>query len=164
MATITLKNKCSQIRIKLAEAIAKHLNPETGWLQNHIFNCPRCQQRFNRIGKVNLALSLLKTQPHRLDLLMRANTQAINVLKHSLRNAPKAEKLREQHPEPKWFVRCNSFTQPAVNAAACMLVLVLLKMGVFSSMDNIQQHGTTAVQHYYARHLDQNTVNDIFNV
>lgn len=164
MIKLNIKNKCSQTRGALGKALAKHLRFKSGWLQGHIANCPRCQQRLSRVGMVNVALSLLKSQPHSLDLLKRANAQAINVLKHSLRNGPKAEKLKDIRPEPKWFVRYNSITQPVVNAAACILVLVLLKVGVFSSMDNIQRHGNSAVKHYYSRHLDQNTVNDIFNI
>lgn len=164
MTKLNIKNKCSRTRNALAKALAKHLSFNSGWLQNHITNCPRCQQRLNRIGRVNIALALLKSQPHTLDLLKRANTQAINVLKHSLRYAPKAEKLKDIRPEPGWFIRYSSIIQPVVNAAACILVLVLLKMGVFSSMDNIQRHGNSAVKHYYARHLDQNTVSDIFDV
>lgn len=164
MSKLKIKNKCSQTRDAIAKALAKRLNFNSGWLQKHIANCPRCQRRLSRIGRVNIALALLKSQPHALDLLKRANAQAINVLKHSLRNAPKAEKLKDIRPEPKWFIRYTSVAQPVVNAAACILVLVLLKMGVFSSMDNIQRHGNSAVQHYYSRHLDQNTVNDIFNI
>jgi anti-sigma factor RsiW len=164
MIKVNIKNKCSQTRNALAKAVAKHLSFNSGWLQEHIANCPRCQQRLSRVGRVSVALSLLKSQPHALDLLKRANAQAINVLKHGLREAPKAEKLREIRPEPKWFVRYSRVVQPVANAAACILILVLLKLGVFSSMDNIQRHGNSAVKHYYSRHLDQGTVNDIFNI
>ena len=163
MTKLNIKNKCSQTSSALAKALAKHLSFNSGWLQNHIANCPRCQQRLNRTGKVNIALALLKSQPHTLDLLKRANTQAINVLKHTLRYAPKAEKLKDIRPEPKWFFRYYNLNRSIVNAAACILVLLLLKIGLFSSMDNIKQHGNIVLKNYYSKHLDQNTVSDIFD-
>jgi len=162
MNSSKIKNKCSQVRIKLARVLAKHINPDSLWLQNHIANCPRCQRRLSVYGKVEVAMSLLKTQPHELDLLTRANTQAIKMLKHGLRFAPKADKLKQRRPQPVWILRYSGFSQSIVNAAACVMILVLLKMGVFSSMDNIQQNGSAVVKGYYAKHLDQNTANEIF--
>ena len=163
MSKLNLKNKCSQTRNALAKALAKHLRFNTGWLQNHIANCPRCRQRLNRIGKVNIALALLKSQPHNLDLLKRANTQAINVLKHPLRYAPKADKLKDVRPEPGLLARYCNLNRSIANAAACILVMLLLKAGVFASMDDLNQHGNVALKNYYSKHLDQDTVSDIFD-
>jgi len=146
----------------LARALARHINPESPWLQNHIANCPRCQRRLSVYGRVEVAISLLKTQPHQIDLLTRANTQAIKMLKHGLRFAPKADKLKQKRPQPAWILRYSGFSRSVVNAAACVMILVLLKMGVFSSMDNARQNGRAAVRGYYAKHLDQDTANEIF--
>jgi hypothetical protein len=163
MSKLNIKNKCSQTRNALGKAVAKHLRFNSGWLQGHIANCPRCQQRLNRIGKVNIALALLKSQPHNLDLLKRANTQAINVLKHPLRYAPKADKLKDIQPEPGWITRYCNFNRSVGNAAACILIMLLLKAGVFASMDNINQKGNVTLKNYYSKHLDQDTVFDIFD-
>jgi len=155
-------NKCRKIRARLRDAIRSHFDPEANWVQNHIANCPRCQRRFASIGKVNLAVSLLKSQPHKLDLLMRANTQAIGVLKHSLREAPKAQEIKMMQPEPKLLERCSMYKRSAVNVAACFTILFLMKTGVFSSMDKFQTHGQKAVKQYYISQVGEDLANDIF--
>ena len=93
---------------------------------------------------------------------MQANTQAINVLKHSLREAPKAAKLKNIRPEPKWFQRYGRGTQALANTAACIAVVLLLKVGVFSSMDTFQKQGKKTVEQYYAKHLGPDLAKDIF--
>jgi len=163
MAIIKIKNKCRNIRTMLQQRIALGLNLENGWIAGHITTCPRCQQRLSRFGRINLALSLLKSQPHSLSLLMRANTQAVGVLKHSLRNAPRAESLRTAKPEPGFFRRQLRYATPICNVAACIVVVALLKAGIFSSMENLQDQGEQTMQHYYAKHLDEDTFNEIFN-
>ena len=70
------KNKCRRIRGWLYTTASKRFNSEAGWLKDHIVNCPKCRRRLVSCGKVNLALSFMKTQPHSLDLLMRAETQS----------------------------------------------------------------------------------------
>ncbi len=162
MAKSDIKNKCRQIRKKFLEKLVGRVSLDKGWLGNHIANCPRCQRRIIGLGKVDFAFSLLKSEPHKLDLLMRANSQAINVLKHSLRNAPKAEKLKKLRPEPKWHQRYSRQAQAVLSAAACVAVIVLLKVGVFSSMNSVQKHGKTVVKQYYVKHLGQEVADEIF--
>jgi len=155
-------NKCRQIRARLRKAIRSHFGPEADWVQNHIANCPRCQRRFASVGKVNLALSLMKSQPHNLDLLMRANAQAIGVLKHSLREAPKAKTLKNIQPEPKLLERCSMYKSSAANVAACIAILFLMKIGVFSFMDKFQSEGQKVVKQYYVNQVGEDLANDIF--
>jgi hypothetical protein len=114
------------------------------------------------LGKVELAISLLKSQPHRLDLLMRANTQAIGVLKHSLRTTMKAEMLRKIQPEPGIFERCARYKRSFANAAACIAIAVLLKSGVFSSAQAFESQSRKAVEHYYASQAGEDIARDIF--
>lgn len=153
MKTINKNNKCRRIRDWLHKAISSRINLDTDWIQNHIANCPRCQQRFAAFGKVNLALSAIKSQPHNLDLLMRANAQAISVLKHSLREAPKALKLRTMVPEPKLLERWGKYTHSIANIAACITILFLMKIGIFSSMDKFQTESKKVIRQYYAAHV-----------
>lgn len=155
-------NKCRKIRARLRDAIRSRFSLEASWVQNHIANCPRCQRRFASIGKVNLALSLMKSQPHRLDLLMRANTQAVGVLKHSLREAPKAQKIKTMQPEPKLLEKCSVYKHSAANVAACIAILLLTKISVFSSMDKFQTQGQKAFKQYYVNHVGEDLANDIF--
>jgi len=155
-------NKCKQIRTWLHKVISGRFSLDTDWIQNHIANCPRCRRRLSAIGKVDLALSIIKSQPHKLDLLMRANTQAIGVLKHSLRQAPKAEKLKVCLPEPKLLERCGKYGHSVANVAACLALLILMKIGVFSSMDKFQAEGEKTIKQYYASHIGEDLTDEIF--
>ena len=119
MKTTKTKNnkRCKKIRYWLFSAISKRFGPEATWLNDHIMRCPRCQQRLVSCGRVNLALSFMKSQPHGLDLLMRANAQAIAVLKHSLRQEPKAHVLGKKLPEPKMIEKYNRYGHSLMNLA-----------------------------------------------
>ena len=163
MKTTEANKKCRQIRAWLYKAINSRIGLDADWVQNHIANCPRCQRRVTSIGKVNLALSVMKSQPHNLDLLMRANAQAIGVLKHSLRQVPKARKLRTMLPEPKLAERCRKYKHSVTNVAACIAILLLMKIGIFSSMDKFQTEGQKVIKQYYASHVGQELADEIFS-
>jgi hypothetical protein len=158
----TRVNKCRRIRAWLYEALRSHFSLNADWVQNHIANCPKCQRRFACVSRVNLALSLIKSQPHKLDLLMRANKQAIGVLKHSLREASKAQKLKIIQPEPKLLEICNVHKSSAANVAACIAILFLMKTGIFSITDTVQTQGQKAVKQYYVNQVGKDLANDIF--
>lgn len=162
MKSIKANNKCRRFRAWLYKTINRRFGPDADWLQNHIANCPRCQRRFVSFGKVNLAFSLMKSQPHRLDLLMRANTQAIGVLKHSLRRAPKAYELKTKLPEPKLLEKWGSYGSSAASVAACITILLLMKIGIFSSMHKFQTQGQKAIRQYYARQVGEDLADEIF--
>lgn len=162
MKSKNTNKKCRQIRSWLHKAISSRLGLDADWVQKHIANCSRCQRRIVSAGRVNLALSVMKSQPHKLDLLMRANAQAIGVLKHSLQRAPKACKLKTMLPKPKLLERWGKYAHPAANAAACIAILLLMKIGVFSSMDKFQTEGQKVVKQYYASHAGQEMADEIF--
>ena len=94
---------------------------------------------------------------------MRANAQAIGVLKHSLREAPKARKLKVMQPEPKLLERWSKYKHSAANAAACIAILFLMKTGVFSSMDKFQTEGQKAIRQYYAAQVGQDLADELFS-
>lgn len=158
-----IKNKCRSIRGRLQKAIAARVNLDSGYLAEHIATCPRCQKRLGNFGRVNLAMTLLKSQPHRLDLLTRANTQAINVLKHSLRESPKAELLKVAKPDISIFEKCRRRAQPALNLAACIMIVALFKAGIFTSIESSQKNGRTAARNYYAMRVGSEMADDIFS-
>jgi anti-sigma factor RsiW len=155
-------NQCKRIRNWLYSALSRHVNPEAAWLQNHIANCPRCRKRFISHSRVNLALSFIKSQPLNLSLLRRANEQTINVLKHSLREVPKADKLRQIKPEPTLMEKWSRHIQPVGNLAACAAVLLLMKTGIFSSMDGFQTRGQKVIRQYYAKQVGEDLAEEIF--
>ncbi|MHC4067971.1 MAG: hypothetical protein ACYS18_00440 [Planctomycetota bacterium] len=162
MKTENTKSNCKSVRARLSDIINSYVGFKSNWLQKHIASCPRCQKRLTDFGRVNLALSLVKSHPHRLDLWMRANTQAISVLKHSLRNIPKAQKLKSIKPEPSFIEKSRKYRSSIVNAAACLAVLFLMKTGVFSSMNKFQTGGTNAMRSYYATHVGTDIADEIF--
>lgn len=155
-------NRCKRFRNWLYSALGSHINPEAAWLQNHIARCPRCRKRLISRGKVDLALSFIKSQPLNLSLLMRANEQAIGVLKHSLREAPKADKLRKVKPEPKLVERLYKHLQPVGNMAACAAILFMMKTGIFSSMNDLQNKGQKVIRQYYVNRVGEDLTEEIF--
>jgi hypothetical protein len=162
MTKIKTNNKCRQIRTWLYANLNRHFGPEADWLNDHIMHCPRCQRRLISCSKVNLAVSSIKSQPHNLDLLMRANAQVVGVLKHSLRREPKARELERKLPEPRLIERCGKYGHSIANLAACFFILLLMKIGVFSSMDTFQNHGQKAIRQYYSRQIGEDLANEIF--
>ena len=155
-------NQCKRFRNWLYLTLSKHINPEAAWLQNHIARCPRCRRRLLSRSKVDLAISFIKSQPLSLDLLMRANEQAIGVLKHSLRQAPKADKLKQIKPEPKLVERFYKHLQPVGNMAACIVILIMMKASIFSSMNSVQAKGQKVIRQYYTDRVGKDLTEEIF--
>lgn len=155
-------NKCKKIRSWLHRIIEDRVGLDTPWIHEHVVNCPRCQKRFIAIGKVNIALSALKSQPHSLDLLKRANAQAVGSLKHSLRQAPKADVLRDALPKPRLMEKLSACRYSLTNLAACVVVLCLMKAGVFSSMDGLQTQGHQMVRQYYTERAGEDLADEMF--
>ncbi len=156
-------SKCRHIRDGMRKSILSRIPLDKGWIGNHIASCPRCQSRIASLGKVDLALNLIKSQTHSMDLLTRANAQTLQMLKHSLRECPKADKLRISAPRPNWAMRNSKHVSGLASAAACFAVIVLFKCGIFASMQSAKAQGEDTVKQYYSKHLDQETVDDIFS-
>ena len=162
MKTNKIGQKCKNIRTRLYQLICNHISLESDWVQLHVANCPKCQKRLASVSKVNLAFSIIKSQPHNLDLLMRANTKAISVLKHSLRDSTKAKKLRKALPEPSFFEKSRKYRSSIVNTAACIIIMFLMKSGIFSYTETIQSEGQKAIRNYYASHVGDDLTDEIF--
>jgi hypothetical protein len=156
------KNYCRQLRDRALRLLANSFSLDRQWMQNHIANCPRCQRRLAYLGKVELAMSLLKSQPHNLTLLMRANTQAIGVLKHCIRTTAKAEQLRNIRPDLSIMERCARYKNAFASAAACIVIAFLIKGSAFSSARFFESKGQKAVEHYYASNAGEDITRDIF--
>jgi hypothetical protein len=135
---------------------------DADWVQRHVATCPRCQRRFSALGKVHVGLSLLKSQAHSLDLLNRANAEAVAVLHRDLRQAPKAQHLSHLVPHPTLREKIRLYKQAFSQIAACFVLLTLSKISVFSSLKQTQKQGQIAVKHYYQVHLDDDITDDLF--
>jgi len=154
--------RCRQIRQRLADSMLQRLGPEAPWVQRHVARCPRCQKRLAALGKVDLALSILKSQPHRLDLLIRANTAAMRMLSHRLREAKEAAKLEQARPEPGLMERCARYRISATHLAACIAILFLTKAGIFSSFDKAHTRGSAALKQYYSTQAGEDVAREVF--
>ena len=155
-------NKCRRTRTVLYTAARKRLGPDAGWFQKHVAGCPRCRRRLAASRKVDLAFSFLKNQPHKLDLLARANAGAIAVLKHSLRAEPEVDNLQTKLPEPKLLEMFRGCGRSLANVAACMAILLLMKIGVLSSMDQFHSTGRRSMENYYAKRIGEDLASEIF--
>jgi hypothetical protein len=132
------------------------------WVQKHIAACPRCQRRFAHAARVYLALSLLKSRPMDLSLLGRANARAVGSLQHGVREVPKAQALKAVTPEPNAFERLRQWRGSMTQMAACLALMTLGKIGVFSSIQNTQTRGQQAMHKYYTNHLGQDLADEVF--
>ncbi|KPK76099.1 MAG: hypothetical protein AMJ79_08245 [Phycisphaerae bacterium SM23_30] len=155
-------DNCKTIRNWIIKTLNARLSIQADWMQAHIINCPRCRQRLSGFNRVALGLSLMKSQAHNRDLLKRANQQAINVLQKSLRQLPQAEKLRRKQPKPQLCKRLGKYSPSLSNAAACLMLLLLIRIGVFSGMEKCQTAGEKAVRQHYVLHLGEELTDDLF--
>ena len=157
----TNNNPCKQVRSRqgMWASLKGRMRDR---LSDHIATCPRCQNRLALVNRVELTFGLLKSQPHDMDLLARANTKAIGVLKHSLRDAPRSEELRHSRPEQNWLEKKRPVIERVLNIAACLFIVVMIRMGVTSSLTDVKNKGETALHNYYARNLDSQLYNEIF--
>ena len=154
---------CKRIRLKLIESMHRRLGADAPWVHRHVTGCPRCQRRLAALGRVDLALSVIKSQPHRLDLLMQANACALRMLSHDLREAGAARRLDESRPEPS-LLDCFGQRRSAIaNIAACLAVLLLSKAGLFSSLDKANTQGQQLMKHYYATHAGEDLAGEVFD-
>ncbi|MHC4264589.1 MAG: hypothetical protein ACYSUK_01495 [Planctomycetota bacterium] len=155
-------NFCKRVAGWFYQAVNSRFGLEAGWVQSHISQCPRCQKRLASLGRVNLAFSLLRSQPHGVELLMMANSRAISVLKHSLRYSLKAEKLKKLKPEPKMLDKLGRYQGPLVSTAACIAILILMKTGFVNSAEKVQNESRSILKDYYARQVGQDMADEIF--
>jgi anti-sigma factor RsiW len=153
---------CRKIRRRLAGSAYRRLGPGASWVQRHVAGCPRCQRRLVALGKVDLALSVVKSQPHRLDLLMRANTAAVQMLSRQLREDAESRRLEQARPEPSFAERCARHQNAVTNVAACLAILALTKAGIFSSLDSAKTHGRAVMKQYYTNQAGADLAREVF--
>jgi len=131
-------------------------------LNDHVAQCPRCQRRLAMVHRVELALTLVKTQPQDIGLLARANTKALNTLKHSLRNAPKSAALRIAKADLSRLEKMRPGLERVLSAAACVFIVFMIKTGISRSLLDYKEQGEAVIKNYYARNLDDSLFNEIF--
>jgi hypothetical protein len=134
----------------------------TQQLNDHVALCPRCQQRLAAFHRVELALTLVNTQPLNAGLLAQANNKTLNILKHSLRFAPKSATLRTAKSDIGRLEKIRPGLERVLNVAACVFVILMIKTGVSDSLLDYKEQGEAVIHNYYARNLDSQLLNEIF--
>jgi len=110
-----------------------------------------------------MALRVVKSQPHRLDLLKRANAEAVKMLKHDLRDTPQARALENSEPEPSLLERSGRYRHWVTNVAACFAIVLLTKSGLFASLDEVNARGEKFVRQYYTSQVGEDLAQEIFD-
>ncbi len=154
--------RCREIRRRLAKSAYCRLGPEAPWVQRHVAHCPRCQRRLAAFGKVDLALSAIRSQPHRLDLLRQANSAAVRMLSHDLREHARSHRLEQAQPEPGLMECCARHQNVITSLAACLAIVILTKAGIFSSFNRVNTHGQSALKQYYADRAGEDLAREVF--
>ncbi|MBN1125524.1 MAG: hypothetical protein JXA82_10985 [Sedimentisphaerales bacterium] len=147
---------------RIGDSLAAWMGLESGWLAEHVAHCPVCQKRAGLHRQAELGLSLIKSQPRTIDLVKKANAQAVSTLQRSLRQTKKSDHLRQTRPKTFWSYPNVRTLQPLLSTAACLMVILLVKTGVFASMNKVRETGTNVVHSYYAHHLGQEMADDLF--
>jgi hypothetical protein len=157
-----MPGRCKMIRRRLVDSAYRRLGPGASWVQRHVAHCPRCQKRLAALGKVNLALSLVKSQPHRLDLLTQANTAAVRMLSRQLREEAAARRSDPASAEPTLAERWARHQSAITGVAACLAILILTKAGILSSFNKVNAQGQTALKQYYAERAGEDLAGEVF--
>jgi anti-sigma factor RsiW len=156
------QKRCRRIRQWVLGSLSRKIGPEARWIQRHAAHCPRCQKRLAAWNRVELALSAIKSQPHQLDLLKRANTHALSILKHSLREATKAQTLRDLRPEPSFMERTAQYRHGLGHIAACLAIVALVRTGLFASLDKACSRGQQCMRQYYVAQVGEDLADEVF--
>lgn len=131
-------------------------------LLTHVECCPRCQKHLSLSNRVEIAISLLRTQPQRIELLARANDSALGMLKHSLRFSSESQKLRAARTNLSCVCRLKPLMEQVLNVAACLFVLVMIRCSVFNLLKDYHSRGQAVLHNYYAANLDSRLCQEIF--
>ena len=150
-------NPCKNLWDRMADMMEARLGSPSGWLNQHVATCPRCRKRLAGFGSVRLAMILLKSQPHSTDLLMRANRRAMAMLKCSTRQTTTAEALKFVLPRPSVWQRLGKYTQAVTSAAACLLILMLVRVDVLSTALRFRDRSQQFVQQHYEQYMDEDS-------
>jgi hypothetical protein len=112
---------------------------------------------------VELGLRVVKSRPHNLGLLQRANAEAVKMLTHELREAAKASELTNAEAEPPFLGRAGRHRHWLTNIAACLAILFLTRSGLFSSLNRLNAGGEAYVRHYYASQAGEDLAGEVFD-
>ncbi len=162
MKTRNHNNQCRMVRNSQTGLWGTFRSRVIERLAGHVAHCPRCQRRLAIANRVEIALMLIKTQPMNIDLLAKANNKTLDVLKHSLRYAPKSAILRNARSDLSRFEKMRPGFERVLNVAACVFVILMIRTGVSNSLVKYKDQGEAIIKNYYARNLDSQIFDELF--
>lgn len=109
-----------------------------------------------------MALCLMRMQPQTMELLAKANTSALKYLTRSVRQSPCADQLRIAVHKPNRLEKASPMLERLLNVAACLFIVLMIRVGLKNRMLEIQDQGTKVMENYYARNLDPQLFEDVF--
>lgn len=154
---------CKRLRQQWLGAVGRQFSIRAPWVQRHVATCPRCRRRLAGLGRIDLALSIIKSQPQHLDLLKRANTAAVKMLKHGLREAPQARVLENTQPEPSFLERLGIYRNYVTSLAACLAILVLVRTELPASFGKMNTGGEELMKQYYSHRAGTDLADEVFD-
>lgn len=146
--------RLARARAALLAGVREQMDQATSRLGQHVAHCPRCRRRLRRMGRLRLAMRLLRAEPRPADLLQKANATALEMLQRPIRTARQAQRVRNaRDPRPRLRLVVQRHTSSALAAAACLLVLVLARFGLLNTFDTAHRRGQSALRERYLTHV-----------
>jgi hypothetical protein len=123
-------------------------------LAEHVLHCSDCAEQVRRVSEVHAGLTLLCTQTPPADLPARANARALRFLRRAARATAAAQRLLRMRPDLTPYQRAYvHFARLSVGAAAACVMLGM-RVGVLSGVEQTRQLGEQLAQLHWQRHID----------
>lgn len=122
-------------------------------LADHIRTCPACAQQVRQANRVHASFALLRTQPAPPNLLPRANSRALRMLRRAARASAAAHRLLRMRPGLTRWQRFEVHLARWSVGVAAAFILLLMRFGMMSGIAKTEATGQALVENWH-RHLD----------
>ena len=160
MTQLNKNNPCKHFRSWLSRFSLEKEALRNQWLYRHINQCDRCRARLQGYSRLQLAMFQIKTQPHGASLFSNANLRVIRRLNQQMRESQAAYDLTHAYPKVSKLSFCSHYIQSIGHCAACLGVVVMVKLGFFGSLNAISDSSEKGLKKYYAKHLPEDVYSD----
>ena len=123
-------------------------------LTNHIATCSACAERVRRVNQVHAGLMLLRTDRVPTNTRARANAKALRMLRRAARASKAATRLLRMRPDLSPWQRAQVHLARVSLASAAAVLLVAMRIGIFSGFEHTRQLGQQLADAHWQRHID----------
>lgn len=123
-------------------------------LANHIATCPTCADRVRRVNQVHAGLTLLRTERVPTNTRARANGKALRMLRRAARASKAACRLLRMRPDLTPWQRAQVHVARVSLTSAAAVLLLLMRVGIFSGFEHTRQLGQQLADAHWQRHID----------